>query len=78
MILEKEWKKIPNSAGNVFMPQDWYKWGMLSLTLKRFVGTRTLSVMDIPQYVNELDELENIYFGRRFRPPSSRLREEMG
>jgi lysyl-tRNA synthetase class 1 len=38
---------------------------MLLLTLKRFVGARSLSVTDIPQYMNELDELEDVYFGKK-------------
>jgi lysyl-tRNA synthetase class 1 len=33
--------------------------------LKRFIGARNLSVTDIPQYMNELDELEDIYFGKK-------------
>jgi len=31
--------------------------------LKRFVGTRTLDVTDIPFYMNELDYLEDLYLG---------------
>jgi len=69
MFLDKSGKKISKSAGNVFTPQVWFRYGsprsLLLLTLKRFVGTRTLSVTDIPQYVNEFDELEDIYFGRK-------------
>lgn len=69
MFLDKSGKKISKSAGNVFTPQVWFRYGspqsLLLLTLKRFVGTRTLSVIDIPQYMNELDELEDIYFGRK-------------
>ena len=69
MFLDKGGKKISKSAGNVFTPQVWFRYGspqsMLLLTLKRFVGTRTLSVMDIPQYMNELDELEDVYFGSK-------------
>jgi lysyl-tRNA synthetase class 1 len=33
--------------------------------LKRFVGTRTLDVSDIPAYMNEVDELEDVYFGKK-------------
>ena len=33
--------------------------------LKRFVGTRTLDVSDIPAYMNELDYLEDVYFGKK-------------
>jgi len=33
--------------------------------LKRFVGARSLDITDIPQYMGELDKLEDIYFGQK-------------
>jgi lysyl-tRNA synthetase class 1 len=72
MFLDKSGKKISKSAGNVFTPQVWLRYGspqsLLLLTLKRFVGTRALSVTDIPQYMNELDELEDVFSGRKIVP----------
>jgi lysyl-tRNA synthetase class 1 len=69
MFLDKSGKKISKSTGNVFTPQVWFRYGspqsLLLLMLKRFVGTRTLSVSDIPSYMNELDSLEDVYFGKR-------------
>ncbi len=69
MFLDKGGKKISKSAGNVFTPQVWFKYGspqsLLLLMLKRFVGTRTLDVSDIPSYMNELDALEDAYFGKK-------------
>ncbi|MGD8506160.1 MAG: lysine--tRNA ligase [Candidatus Bathyarchaeota archaeon] len=69
MFLDKGGRKISKSAGNVFTPQVWFRYGspqsLILLMLKRFVGTRSLSVVDIPQYMNELDELEDIYFGKK-------------
>jgi len=69
MFLDKSGKKISKSKGNVFTPQVWFRYGpsqsLLLLMLKRFVGTRTLNVTDIPSYVNELDNLEDVYFGRK-------------
>jgi len=69
MYLDKGGKKISKSVGNVFTPQVWFKYGspqsMVLLTLKRFVGTRNISIIDIPRYMDELDELEDIYFGRK-------------
>ncbi|MFQ5999464.1 MAG: lysine--tRNA ligase [Candidatus Bathyarchaeia archaeon] len=69
MFLDKSGKKISKSAGNVFTPQVWFRYGspqsLLLLTLKRFVGTRSLSVTDIPQYMYELDELEDVCLGRK-------------
>jgi lysyl-tRNA synthetase class 1 len=69
MFLDKGGKKISKSAGNVFTPQVWFRYGspqsLLLLMLKRFVGTRTLDVADIPAYMNELDYLEDVYFGKK-------------
>src|SRR3990170_2860140 len=69
MFLDKGGKKISKSAGNVFTPQVWFRYGspqsLLLLMLKRFVGTRTLAVSDIPSYMNELDSLEDVYFGKK-------------
>jgi len=69
MFLDKGGKKISKSAGNVFTPQVWFNYGspqsLLLLMLKRFVGTRTLDVSDIPAYMNEIDYLEDVYFGRK-------------
>jgi lysyl-tRNA synthetase class 1 len=69
MFLDKGGKKISKSAGNVFTPQVWFRYGspqsLLLLMLKRFVGTRTLDVSDIPSYMNELDEMEDVYFGKK-------------
>ena len=69
MFLDKGGKKISKSAGNVFTPQIWFRYGspqsLLLLMLKRFVGTRTLDVSDIPAYMNELDGFEDVYFGKK-------------
>jgi lysyl-tRNA synthetase class 1 len=69
MFLDKGGRKISKSAGNVFTPQVWFRYGspqsLLLLMLKRFVGTRTLDVSDIPSYMNELDNLEDAYFGKK-------------
>ncbi len=69
MFLDKAGRKISSSAGNVLTPQVWFRYGspqsLLLLMLKRFVGTRTLDVTDIPVYMNELDHLEDAYFGKK-------------
>ncbi|MEM2098999.1 MAG: lysine--tRNA ligase [Candidatus Bathyarchaeia archaeon] len=69
MFLDKSGRKISKSSGNVFTPQVWFRYGspqaLLLLMLKRFVGTRTLDVSDIPAYMNELDYLEEVYFGKK-------------
>jgi lysyl-tRNA synthetase class 1 len=69
MFLDKGGKKISKSTGNVFTPQVWFNYGspqsLILLMLKRFVGTRTLDVSDIPTYMNEIDSLEDVYFGKK-------------
>jgi lysyl-tRNA synthetase class 1 len=75
MFLDKSGRKISKSTGNVFTPQVWFHYGspqsLLLLMLKRFVGARTLDVTDIPSYMNEMDYLEDLYFGRKM------LKDEM-
>ncbi|MEM4246506.1 MAG: lysine--tRNA ligase, partial [Candidatus Bathyarchaeia archaeon] len=69
MFLDKGGRKISKSAGNVLTPQVWLRYGssssLLLLMFKRIVGTRELSVEDIPKYMDELDDLEDIYFGKK-------------
>jgi lysyl-tRNA synthetase class 1 len=69
LFLDKSGKRFSKSAGVVFTPQTWFKYGspqsLMLLLLKRFVGARALDVTDIPSYMNELDYLEDVYFGRK-------------
>ncbi|MDR2707943.1 MAG: lysine--tRNA ligase, partial [Nitrososphaerota archaeon] len=78
MFLDKGGKKISKSAGNVFTPQVWLQYGspqsLLLLMLKRFVGTRSIDVSDIPLYMNELDVLEDIYFNKKQLNPKETIR----
>jgi len=65
LFLDKGGKKISKSTGNVFTPQVWFRYGspqaLLLLMFKRIVGTREISIIDIPRYVDELVELEKVY-----------------
>lgn len=69
LFLDKGGRKISKSVGNVFTPQTWLRYGspqsLLLLMYKRITGTRELGVGDVPQYVDELDQLEAIYFGEK-------------
>jgi len=69
MFLDKSGKKISKSVGNIFTPQIWLRYAspesLILLMLKRIVGARTLSVDDVPTYMMELDNLEDIYFGKK-------------
>ncbi len=66
-FIDKTGAKIAKSVGNVIAPQLWLKYGppqtLLLLMYKRSVGSRAIWINDIPTYVAELDELEDVYFG---------------
>ncbi|MEM0079911.1 MAG: lysine--tRNA ligase [Nitrososphaerota archaeon] len=68
LFLDKSGRKISKSAGNVFTPQEWYKYGvpesLLLLFFKRVTGTRTISYEIIPKIMDELDFLEDVYFNK--------------
>jgi lysyl-tRNA synthetase class 1 len=69
LFLDKGGKKISKSksAVGVMTPQTWFKYASPTslnlLMFKRITGTRSVGVEDIPTYVNELDYLEDVYFG---------------
>jgi len=69
LFLAKSGKKLAKSAGIVLTPQTWFRYGspqsLMLLQHKRFVGARTLDVVDIPTYMDELDNLEEVYFGKK-------------
>jgi len=69
MFLDGGGKKISKSVGNVFTPQVWLSYGtpqsLLLLMYKRIVGARVVRPQDIPVYMDELDDLEDVYFGKR-------------
>ena len=74
MFLDRGGKKISKSAGNVFTPQVWFRYGspqsLNLLIFKRFVGAKSGSVEEIPTHMDELDDIEDLYFGR------SKVRDE--
>jgi lysyl-tRNA synthetase class 1 len=69
LFLDATGRKVSKSSGNALTPQLWFRYGssqsLVLLTLKRFTGTRTISVSDIPRYMDELNTLEDVFFGKR-------------
>ena len=71
LFLDKVGKKISKSksALDVITPQTWFKYApastLILLMFKRITGARNIGVEDIPTFVNELNWLEEIYFGLR-------------
>jgi len=77
LFLAEGGTKISKSTGVILTPQTWFKYGspqsLMLLLLKRFVGTRSVSVTDIPVFMDQLDTLEDIYFGKK---PAKDKREQ--
>jgi lysyl-tRNA synthetase class 1 len=82
LFLAKTGKKLSKSAGLLLTPQTWFRYGspqsLMLLLLKRFVGSRALDVTDIPTYMDELDELESVYFGKKEVKDSKELAKLRG
>ncbi|MBI3116948.1 MAG: lysine--tRNA ligase [Thaumarchaeota archaeon] len=72
LFQDKSGKKIAKSVGNVLTPQEWLRYAspesLRLLMFKRIVGARSVSIDDIPLYMNEFDELEDYYFSLRRDP----------
>jgi len=66
-FIDKTGAKLSKSTGNVIAPQLWLRYGpsqsLLLLMFKRSVGARPVWLKDVPTYIAELDELEDVYFG---------------
>jgi lysyl-tRNA synthetase class 1 len=82
LFLDKSGRKISKSLGNVFTPQLWLRYGtpasLLLLMFKRIAGTRNVSVEDVPNYMDEFDALEDLYFGRVQEANALKLRKLRG
>jgi lysyl-tRNA synthetase class 1 len=84
LFLDKGGKKISKSksALDVITPQTWFKYApptsLNLLMFKRITGTRSVGVEDIPTYANELDQLEETYFGDRKPADSKELAKLKG
>ncbi|MGC1120025.1 MAG: lysine--tRNA ligase [Candidatus Methanofastidiosia archaeon] len=68
LFVERGGGRISKSKGNVFTPQVWLSYGspesLRLLMLKRLATTRVVDVEEIPKFMNEMDYLKKVYFGR--------------
>jgi lysyl-tRNA synthetase class 1 len=72
MFEDKSGRKVSKSVGNVITIQDWLTYAspesVRLLMFKRIVGARSISVDDVPIYMDEFDELEDHYFSKKKDP----------
>jgi lysyl-tRNA synthetase class 1 len=68
LFVERGGGKISKSKGNIFTPQVWLSYGspesLRLLMLKRLATTRVVDLDEIPKYMNEVDYLTRVYFGK--------------
>ncbi len=68
LFQDKGGKKISKSVGNLVTPQKWLTFAtpqsLMLVYFKRIVGARNISEEDIPLYMDEYDQLEDVYFGK--------------
>ncbi len=69
LFTERGGKKISKSVGNVFTPQLWLRYAspesLRLLFLKKLGKSRVVDIDAIPAYMDEVDELAKVYFGKK-------------
>ena len=69
LFTERSGRKISKSAGNVFTPQMWLRYAssesMRLLFLKKLATARVVDPDAIPAYMDEVDDLADVYFGKK-------------
>ena len=78
LFQDKAGKKISKSVGNLVTPQKWLTLAtpqsLMLVYFKRIVGARNISEEDVPIYMDEYDQLEDLYFGKT--KEANKLKEE--
>ncbi|MDG6905321.1 MAG: lysine--tRNA ligase [Nitrososphaerota archaeon] len=68
LFQDKGGRKISKSVGNLITPQQWLAFAtpqsLMHIYFKRIAGARNISEEDIPGYMDEYDQLEDLYFGK--------------
>jgi lysyl-tRNA synthetase, class I len=72
LFQDKSGRKISKSVGNLVTPPEWLDFAspesLRLLMYKRIVGARSVSLGDIPVYMDDFDDLEEYYFSKRRDP----------
>jgi len=72
LFQDKSGRKISKSVGNLVTPAEWLDFAspasLRLLMYKRIVGARSVSLDDIPVYMDDFDDLEEYYFSKRRDP----------
>jgi lysyl-tRNA synthetase class 1 len=69
LFQDKSGRKISKSVGNLVTPIEWLEFAspesLRLLMYKRIIGARSVSLDDIPVYMDDFDDLEEYYFSKK-------------
>ncbi|MDG6909979.1 MAG: lysine--tRNA ligase [Nitrososphaerota archaeon] len=72
LFQDKSGRKISKSVGNLVTPAEWLEYAspesLRLLMYKRIIGARSVSLEDIPVYMDDFDDLEEYYFSKKKDP----------
>ena len=72
LFQDKSGRKMSKSVGNLLTPLEWLEYAspesLRLLMYKRIIGARSVSLEDIPVYMEDFDDLEESYFSKRRDP----------
>jgi len=72
LFQDKSGRKISKSVGNLVTPIEWLEFAspesLRLLMYKRIIGARSVSLEDIPDYMDDFDDLEEYYFSKKRDP----------
>jgi lysyl-tRNA synthetase, class I len=82
LFQDKSGKKISKSVGNLVTPAEWLEYASAEslrlLMYKRIVGARSVSLADIPVYMEDFDDLEEYYFSKNRDPNKMKDAKQRG
>jgi lysyl-tRNA synthetase class 1 len=82
LFQDKSGRKISKSVGNLVTPSEWLEYAspesLRLLMYKRIVGTRNVSLEDIPVYMEDFDDLEEYYFSKARDPNEMKDAKQRG
>ncbi len=72
LFQDKSGRKMSKSVGNLVTPVEWLEYAspesLRLLMYKRIAGARSVSIEDVPAYMDEFDDLEEYYFSKKRDP----------
>ncbi len=72
LFQDKSGRKISKSVGNLVTPIEWMEFAspesLRLLMYKRIIGARSVSLEDIPVYMDDFDDLEEYFFSKKKDP----------